>query len=134
MRAREFSEKLRIEVPRKIADQGRRIFFDVGAQLHEAVVTETPVLTGYLRSSMAFTSGSESPPALTKQVQGTDYANNTPDPGMSLARSVQEFIPWTMGFRADYAPYVEDIRHMVKDAFARAGQMVRRAVANARKS
>ena len=134
MNARDFSQKISIEIPEKMRDNARRIFFDVGTQLHAAVIEETPVVTGYLRSSLAFTSGNDSPPLLEKPVRGTNYTGEVPDPGNSLSHSVQQFIPWTMGFRADYALYVEDVRHMVKDAFSRAGSFVSSAVANARSS
>lgn len=127
----EFRKALTIEVPRKMEHTAQRIFFDVGSQMDEAIVTETPVDTGYLRGSRAFTVGSDQPPALEKKVPKTSYTRVQPQPGPVLARAVKDFLPFTTGFRADYAKYVEDRVGMVKNAFARAGQMVRTAVANA---
>jgi hypothetical protein len=132
--ASEFNRVLTVTIPKHIQDRGRQVFFDVGSQLDEAIADETPVDTGYLRSSRAFTAGSEAPPALEPKDPHQSYRSSQPQSASALLRAVRDFIPFTTGFRADYASYVEDNVGMVKNAFAQAGRMIRTAVANARAS
>jgi hypothetical protein len=129
-----FARALRVDVPLKMKTSAQRIFFDVSSALHEAIVVgppATPVDTGYLRASLAFTVGSEVPPEFEKRTRTGTWITIIPSPAIALARAVESFLPFTIGFRADYATYVEDDVGMVKTAHARAGQFVRQAIRNA---
>lgn len=136
MNATQFARAIRVEIPRRVEADARRVMFDVASQLHEAIDDETPVDTGYLRSSQAFTAGGEEPerlePPTTEGRRGRVYREVRPSPGAALARAVRDFVPFTIGFRAAYAVHVEDKVGMVKSAHARAEQFVRRAIANVR--
>ena len=127
----EFRKAMHVEVPRKMEHSAQRIMFDVGTQLDEAIVVETPVDTGYLRSSRAFTVGSDQPPELSPPVKNANYRDVQPQPATVLAEAVRRLLPFTTGFRAEYAKYVEDVVGMVKQAHSRAPQFVRIAVRNA---
>jgi hypothetical protein len=128
----QFRKVMHVDVPRNMDAHAGRLMFDVGSQLDEAIVIETPVDTGYLRSTRAFTVGSDQPPALdAPRNPKQSYRGIQPQPGKVLAEAVRKLVPFTTGFRANYATYVEDVRGMVKKAHARAGQFVRIAVRNA---
>lgn len=138
MNAAEFSRAMQIEVPAKILVRKQRFFFDVASQTYEAIVKGPPAIpvdTGYLRASLAATAGSDSPPAMdartSSKVKNKAWVDVLPDISRALATAVDQFVPFTLGFRANYATYVEDKVGMVKTAFARIGQFVRLATRNA---
>src|SRR4051812_28507332 len=118
----EFSRTLVAIVPQKVGQRMSEVYFDAVTQLHEAVVEDTPVDTGYLRAGFQATSGGQQPTSPGPRDPNGDYtgafgAADASSAG-AIARAAKTLDSLTMGFVAEYAPPVEDTHHMVKSAAA----------------
>jgi len=128
---REFSDALVAVVPERVLPQIGAVYFDIVTQLHEAVVVETPVYTGYLRAGFQAVAGEDEPTQLVPRDRKASYT-----PGLdgvsaaNMASAAKDLRPVTMGYVAAYAPYVEDRFHMVAGARGQFPLIVERAIRN----
>jgi len=128
---REFSEALVAVVPERVMPKLGAVYFDIVTQLHEAVVVETPVATGYLRAGFQAVAGDDAPTELVPRDRKASYT-----PGLdgasaaNMAAAAKDLRPVTLGFVAEYAPYVEDRFHMVASARGQFPLIVERAIRN----
>ena len=127
-----FEGALSAIVPTRVMPRIREVYFDVASQLYEAIAVETPVDTGYLRAGLSTTAGDESPGQLPPRDRNASYDPSDADAAAAPAimRAAAELAPLTIGFTAEYAPYVEDTHHMVKGARGQFAAIVDRAVQN----
>lgn len=137
--ADEFADALTIEVPQELEARLGEVYFDSVSQLYEAIASETPVDTGYLRASLGITvEGGElaslpprDPRAGSRQYEPM-FADADANAIENIGEAVATLAPLTIVFRAAYAEFVEARRGMVKRAKARWGEFVERAINNAR--
>lgn len=128
---REFSDVLVAIVPQQVLPKLRAVYFDAATQLHEAVVVETPVITGYLRAGFQATAGDDEPTALTPRDRKARYTPGLDGQSASnMLTAAKNLQPITLGFVANYAPYVEDKAHMVAGARGQWPLIVERAIQN----
>ena len=128
---REFSDALVAVIPRHVLPKLGAVYLDSATQLHEAVVFETPVDTGYLRAGFQATVGDDAPTDLVPRDRKATYT-----PGLdgqsanAMVEAAKTLRPLTLGFVAGYAPYVEDRFGFVKSARGQWPVIVERAIRN----
>lgn len=137
--ADEFADALLLEVPQELDARIGEVYFDAVSQLYEAIASETPVDTGYLRASLGITTeDGELPnlPARDPAAKARQYEPLFADADSSsigaIGVAVKTLAPLSIVFRAAYAEFVEARRGMVKRAKARWPEFVESAIANAR--
>lgn len=133
MNARDFSRALRFEVPAKAERLTSIVYLDAALTVHGELVKETPVDTGFLRTSLGANTGAVGSRALrSRRVPGKRYSGGL-DPAalkaIQVAAEKKQLLG--IGYRAEYAPHVEDKRHMVKTVARRWPTILRGAVQRA---
>lgn len=141
--AAQFRSALALKVPRDIRDAAGRVYFDAVTQFDEELTRTTPVDKGYLRASKGVTVANGEGANITLP-SDSERAAAGPGAFLGLANEGQAAIavalvnaargvaPLVLGFRASYAPFVEDRRHMLKNAVRRWAQFNASAVAHER--
>jgi len=128
---REFSEALVAVVPERVLPKISAVYFDIVTQLHEAVVVDTPVDTGYLRAGFQAVAGEAEPTQLVPRDRKATYTPGLDGASQSaMLSAAKDLQPVTLGFVAEYAPYVEDKAHMVASARGQFPLIVERAIRN----
>lgn len=148
--ADEFAHLVKLEIPAKIRELGARVFLDAVTQADEFITQETPVDTGYLRASKSAVLDGDPVPVLPPKPGNAagigehrgaraaasphfqaQMAQAAEQSAGAIGRAAAEMQPITIGFTAEYAPYVEDDVHMVAQAAFQWPRFVENALANA---